>query len=73
MVSRVGNACSFTKGPFLGFLGEAGKEEVDLRLGRLEKSRGDGDVDFAELSIQRQSIFTFSRVEGGFYLHGIVL
>ena len=45
-----------TKGTFLG----AGKEEVDLRLRRLEKSRGDGDVDFSEPSIQRQSLRTLS-------------
>ena len=38
----------FTEGPFLGFPSEMGKEEVDLRLRRLEKSRGDGDIDFSK-------------------------
>ena len=38
------------------------KEEVDLRLKRLEKPRGDrdGDIDFSVPSIQRQSIRTIS-------------
>ena len=35
------------KGPFLGFSGKPGKEEVDLRLGRLKKPQGDGDVDIS--------------------------
>ena len=41
------------KGPFLGFSGKPGKEEVDLRLGRLKRPQGDGDVNSIELSIQR--------------------
>ena len=42
-----------TKGLFLGFRGKPRKEKVDLRLGCLEKPRGNGDVDFSEPSIQR--------------------
>ena len=49
-----------TKGPFHIFFGKLEEENVDLFLGRLEKPRGDGDVDFSEPSIQRQSIRTFS-------------
>ena len=49
-----------TKSLFLGYSGIIRKEEVDLRLRRLEKSRGDSDVDFSEPSISRQSIRTFS-------------
>ena len=40
-----------TKIPFLKFLDKLYKKEIDLRLGRLKKSRGDGDVDFSEPSI----------------------
>ena len=60
-----------TKGPFLGSSGNPGKEEVDLRLRSLETTRGDGDVDFSESSIQRQSIRTFSYVGENFNLHGV--
>ena len=57
-----------TKDPFLGYPYKPRKEEVDLRLGLLEKPLGDGDVDLSE---QQQSIRTFSLVGGSFHLHGV--
>lgn len=40
------------KGPFLGFPSKTGKEALGFRLGRLETSRRDGNVDFSKPSIQ---------------------
>uniref|UniRef100_M4B6F8 Uncharacterized protein n=1 Tax=Hyaloperonospora arabidopsidis (strain Emoy2) TaxID=559515 RepID=M4B6F8_HYAAE len=49
-----------TKGQLFVFTSDTGKEKVDLCLRLLEKFRGDGNVDFAELTSQRQSIFNFA-------------
>ena len=48
------------KNRFLRFSGDPGMEEAYLFLGRLKKSRGNGNVDFTKSATQRKSLFTFA-------------